>query len=269
MTLITNGLDPVVVEERVKQVLALPAAQRLESFAVSVSLDGRGDTVESIRRVPHAFDRVDETLRRLSDLRKTRSFYLCSTCVVQRSNAGDLKSLWDYGQEIGLPIIFSPVCVSNVYAEDREAAAELVPTQEQLQGLKSMFANDLGSKMVASNAPFWGEFFRIREGQRRRLPCFLLHHYASVNSDGTMRICPQDRSMVYGSVLDAPPDELWYSEAAKETRRWAKEEFCPTCTVCCDMAFCFSHEFFYYSRFLVRDRFRWLLQRFGRLAPNG
>jgi hypothetical protein len=176
--------------------------------------------------------------------------------------------LWDYSQEMELPIIFSPVCVSNVYVEDPGAAAELRPTQEQLHDLKSVLADDVRSMVMPSNVPFWKEYFGILDGQRRQLPCFLLHHYASVSSDGTMRLCPQDQSMIYGSVLDTPPDELWYSEAARQTRRRAKELYCPTCTVCCDMAFCFSHEFFYYARFLVRDRFGRLLRRFGRLASN-
>jgi len=269
MTLLTNGFDPEVVEKRLRQILALPAVERLETFAVSVSLDGYGDTFESIRRVPQAFDRVDETLRRLADLRKTRPFYLSSTCVVQRSNAGELTSLREYGLKMGLPVIFSPVCVSNVYVEDSDSAAALRPSPEQLGELKAAFSGHLESSLMASNLPFWREYFGVLDGQRRKLPCFLLHHYASVDSDGMMRICPQDRSLVYGSALDTPPDELWYSEAARETRRRAKREFCPTCTICCDMAFCFSHEFFYFARFLAKERGRKLLRKVTGGAGNG
>ena len=269
MTLITNGLDPVLVERRVRELLALPGMERLDSFAVSVSLDGYSDTCDSIRGVPQAFERVDETLRRLSEIRKLRPFYLCSTCVVQRSNAGDLLRLRDYGRSRGLPVIFSPVCVSNVYVDGPESGEELLPTVEQLEELKAMFAHDFESMLMPSNVPFWAEYFDVLSGRSRRLPCFLLHHYASVDSDGTMRICPGDRSLAFGSALETPPDELWYSGAARETRRRAKREFCPTCTVCCDMAFCFSHEFFYFARFLAKDRAGRLLARMGGAARNG
>jgi len=269
LTLITNGLDPELVEKRVRDLLALPAVGRLDALAVSVSLDGYGDTFGSIRRVPQAFDRVSGTLRALSELRRTQPFYLCATCVVQRANAGDMEPLWDYSRGIGLPVIFSPVCVSNNYVEDSDTAAALTPTREQREGLKSAFANGLELKLMPSNVPLWREYFGVMDGRRRKLPCFLPSHYASIQSDGTMQLCSRDRSLVYGSVLDMPPDRLWYSDAARETRRRARERFCPTCTIGCDMAFCFSQEFFYFASFLARDRVGKLLGRMRGATGNG
>jgi len=60
-------------------------------------------------------------------------------------------------------------------------------------------------------------------------------------------------------VRDEPPDKIWYSEKAKELRKRVKKHFCPGCTICCDLAFSFTHEFFYYARFLLKEKTRKLL----------
>jgi len=255
MSLLTNGLEPDTVVERVRQLLALPQLDRLETFAVSVSLDGHGETCDRIRRVPQAFERVSETISRLKELKTQRPFYLCSTCVVQPLNIDNLVQLYDHVKGIGLPIVFSPVCVSNIFVEDEKTRESLKLTTEQLQKLKGLLGNELSHCLMPSNVPFWREYFAIVEGRKRRkLPCCLCHYGAGIDSDGTLLLCSADSSLVYGSMLDTPPDELWYSDEAKELRRRAERLYCPSCTICCDLAFCFRLEFFYYATFLIKEK---------------
>jgi len=257
----TNGLEPARVAERVKEILELPQVRKLEKFSVSVSLDGCGDIHEKIRRVPRAFERTTETIRKLKELQRTRPFYLCSTCVVQPLNVNSLVELSDFGHEIGLPIVFSPVCTSDYLIDDAGSKVALRLTDEQLKEVKALMEGQLKSRVMPSNVPFWREYFGIVEGKKRGLPCYLRQYCANVESNGMLWMCAADNSLIYGSVLDKPADELWYSDNAKRIRKEAGKYFCPGCAICCDLAFAFRLEFFYYVRFLLKEKVRELLGR--------
>jgi MoaA/NifB/PqqE/SkfB family radical SAM enzyme len=82
-----------------------------------------------------------------------------------------------------------------------------------------------------------------------------------MDSDGTLHMCAADSSLVYGNARDEPPDKIWYSQKAREIRKRVEKYFCPKCTICCDTAFSFTHEFFYYAGFLLKEKSRKLLWR--------
>lgn len=261
MTLLTNGLEPSLVVKKVKELLALTNTRRLNRFSVSVSLDGCGATHEKIRGIPQAFEKVSETIDRLKRLQHQTPFYLSSACVVQPLNINNLVELSDFGEELGLPITFAPVCVSDVLLRDAATKDSLKFTDDQVKQLKTSFDRKQEKNLQPSNVPFWREYFSIINGKKRRLPCFLVHHFAGVDSDGTLYMCAADSSLVYGNVRDESPDKIWYSVRAKEVRKRAEKYFCPSCTVCCNTAFSFSHEFFYYAGFLLKEKTRKLFEK--------
>lgn len=259
MLLLTNGLEPALVLERARGLLTLANRSGLNKFAVSVSLDGYGETHESIRRVPHAFQKVSETIRRLKELQRETPFYLGSVCVVQPLNVSNLVQLSEYAQELELPITFVPVWAGDLFVEDAASQEALRLTENHLRELEVLFEGQLKSRLMPANVPFWREYFSIVGGEKRKLPCFLCHHYARLDSDGMLCSCYVDSSLFYGSALDTPPDKLWYSDRARETRKRIEKLFCPRCTIYCDLAFCFNQEFFYYARFLLKERSKKLL----------
>jgi len=222
-------------------------------------VDGYGPIHQRIRRVPQAFERVSETLNRLQMLQRETPFYLRSTCVVQPLNISNLVQISEFGQDIGLPITFSPVCISDTMVRDTFSKNSLRLGNDYQKKLKTLFDHQLQPNLMPSNVPFWREYFKIVGGQKRRLPCFLVHHYAGLDSDGTLYMCGADSSLVYGNARDEPPEKIWYSDRAKELRKRAEKYFCPKCTICCDTAFSFRHEFFYYAGFLLKEKSRKLL----------
>lgn len=260
MLLLTNGLEPDLVMKRARELLALHNRYGLKKFAVSVSIDGCGGVHEKIRRVPQAFERVSETIKRLKELQRETPFYLGLVCVVQPLNVGDLGRLSDFVKELGLPITFVPVYAGDHFVKDPREQDALRFTAEQLDELKLIFKQRIESRLMPADVPFWREYFAMVDGQKRKMPCFLCYHYARLDSDGKLYSCYIDNSSVYGSVLDTPPDRLWFSEKTKETRKRIERDFCPSCTIHCDMAYCFSQEFFYYARFLLKEKSRELFR---------
>lgn len=269
MVLLSNGLETSLVLEKVRALSNLAARRNLQRFAVSVSIDGCNGLHEEIRRVPQAFARVAETARKLKALQAEIPFYFHAVCVVQPLNRSGLVELAEFGSELGLPITFVPVRVGDVFVSDSDSQAALRFTGEQLAELRDVFAGQLEARLTPSNIPLWREYFRIVSGRRRRVPCILRRHCAGLDGDGTLYLCNAHSSLVYGSVLDTPPDKLWYSEEAKALRDRAEREFCATCTVCCDLAYTFSQEFFYYARFLATEKARSLLGVTGGRMASG
>jgi len=259
MSLLTNGLEPTAVTQRVEELLAVCKRKGVSTFSVSVSLDGYGATHQRIRRVPQAFERTSETIKRLKKLQHETPFYLSSTCVVQPLNIGNLAQVSVFGQEQELPITFSPVCLSDFLVKDTASKTALTFSDKHLSELKMLFEHKLQPNLMPSNVPFWREYFSIIGGERRKLPCFMLYHYASMGSDGTLRMCAADNSLVYGNALDEPADKIWYSQKARELRKRVEKYFCPKCTICCNTPFSFTHEFFYYAGFLLKEKSRKLL----------
>ena len=264
MSLFTNGLEPALVVEKVQGILALPNYKSLSRLTVSISLDGYGNIHDKIRRVPQAFERATETIRRLQSLQQNTPLHLCATCVVQPLNADNLVQLAEFGQELGLPISFIPVWVSDSYVEDIANEAPLRFTHQELAKLKILLDQQMQPNLPLSNAISWQEYFKIVSGEKRRLPCFLTHHNAVVDSDGSLYMCAADSSSVYGNALDEPADKIWYSERAKEIRERVEKYSCPKCTVCCNTAFSLREEFFYAARFLLKQKVKsYLVSEWG------
>lgn len=261
MTLITNGLEPDLVVDKVERLLNLCECRRLDRFSVAVSLDGYGVAHQRVRRVPQAFERASETINRLKRLQQEKQFYLSSTCVVQPSNIDNLVQLSEFGREAGLPITFIPVRVTDSEFLDASQRDSLGMTGDQLKRLKTILEGQLQANLRLSNALFWREYFKIIGGERRRLPCYLLYHFAEVDSDGTLRICVQRNSLDYGNVRDESPDKIWYSERARRIRKRCQEELCARCEVCCDMDSSLTLEFFYYARFLLKEKVERMLSK--------
>ncbi len=265
MLLRTNGMEPALVVERVGEILELPGYSRLNRFSVSVSLDGYGDTLESITKVTQAFDRVSETIDRLKNLKRKRPFYLCAVCTVMPFNIGDLARLSEFSREQGLPISFVPMNSGGRMhlnsAVDDATEGSLRLNANHVEELDSLFGREAKIDLPLSNIPFWREYFGIINGDKRKLPCSLRHQHAGIDSDGTVYACVPAMSLTYGNVRDETPDRLWYSDRAMEIRKKIKKHFCPRCVDSSDMAFSLRHEFFYYAGFLLRERAKNLLRK--------
>ena len=260
MALLTNGLDSTLVLEQTEKLLALCQHNKVK-FSVSISLDGYGATHEKIRRVPRAFERVSETLKRLQGLQQRIPFNISLNCVVQPVNVSNLGELSDFTEELGLPITYSPIRDSGVLGRDAAKYSQLKLNGDQVRELKTLVSHKLEARFGPSKVLFWREYFRIVGGGRRRLPCFLLYHSVILDTNGDLRICDEDGSFVYGNVRDEPPDRIWYSDRAKELRKKVARDSCPRCISCCRMASSLSLEFFCYARFLLQEKGKRLLRK--------
>jgi len=247
--LITNGLEPSVVGERVKDILNLATYSRLKKFAVEVSLDGYGDTHERIRRVPGAFDRVNETIKVLKNLQLNSQFGICLNCVVQKLNVSDLPQISKFARKMELPITFGPVVQG--LGNEKDFKEHLRPSDDQLRVLKDFFSHQIEHNIKLSTVILWQDYFRTIRGEKRRIPCALLYHSLIMAPEGDLFVCA-DESLVYGNVHNSAIDKIWYSDETEELRKKAKKHICPVCRMSCNAPFSLRYEFFYFAKFLIK-----------------
>jgi len=249
MWLLTNALNPSLVGQRVKDILKLPAYHKLERFTVLVSLDGYGDTHERIRRVPQAFDRVNETLKVLKGLQLNAPFDIQLNCVIQKLNVNNLPQISKFAQKMELPIAFGPVV--KILGNEKDFKEHLMPSDDQLRQLKDFFNHQIEHNIRLPTVVFWQDYFRIIRGGKRRIPCALPYHLLMMDAEGNLFICGNE-SLVYGNVHNSAIDKIWYSKEAEKLRRKAKKHICPRCAMSCNTTFSLSYEFFYFAWVLLK-----------------
>jgi radical SAM protein with 4Fe4S-binding SPASM domain len=263
LALLTNGLETSSVIKKAVELMKLPKLAGSNKLTIQVSLDGYGEVHEKVRRVPDAFHKASETIKLLKSLKSQTPFNLCITCVVQPFNLDNLVQMAKFGQDIGVAINFIPVDLillsSNHKAEVSNDAISLQMSPDQFKQLNKLLDNEIKPYLKPSNLPFWKEFLRINEGKKRRLPCFILRHYAGIQSDGKMYFCARATAPhTLGDLRVESPDRIWFSARASQMRNNVENEICQTCTSMCDTAFALRHEFFYYSRFMLVTNTRYL-----------
>jgi len=255
----TNGIEPSRVSRQIKNLLEVINGRAVQ-FTVAVSLDGYGDTHGKVRGVPGAFDRVNETIRLLNELRRQSPFNMYLNCVVQPMNIGELPRLREYARGMGLYLQVTPVYMHSVITEDENSKQKLEMNREQMAELE-MFVTNPENGISPMWASFWEDYFRVIRGEKRKIPCALLNHGITLDADGTMYVCGTDEAMEYGNVRHAPVDRIWYSDEAKMMRENVKKEYCTYCTNACYLTFSYRYDFLYYARFLLKEEAGKLLRR--------
>jgi len=261
MTLCTNGFDSERVIGAVRNLLQLREENRIPGLTVSVSLDGTGQLHETIRRVPQAFEKVNKTITSLQKLQRSNNFILSVVCVVQPLNMLFLKDMAIYGIKNNLPVSFVPICTSNVFIDDDVRKKYMQFDSPMLEELRRMFENTLGPYLSTPVKAFWQDYFRVIRGSGRRIPCYRAHYFVDVDIDGILRGCSFDNDLIYGHIRKDTPYNIWFSDKAKHIRVHIARNYCPECSIYCDVGTSFEKEFFYYAGYLLHERWRILTGR--------
>jgi MoaA/NifB/PqqE/SkfB family radical SAM enzyme len=237
------------------QITLLSTGLLLKTFArdivkwcdeVIVSVDGSRDVHDSIRRVPHAFDRLAEGVAALREVRP--GYPVSARCVLQRSNFRDLPNIVTAAHQIGLNrISFMSVDVSSTAFNRPEPWQEPRVAEVALDGAETAeFAALVEHTIQRFAADFASRFISESPAKLRRLP----RYYAALNglgdfpetvcnapwvssvveADGTVRPCFFHRSL--GNIHEQPLQDILNSPDAIAFRRELDVKTNPICKVC-------------------------------------
>lgn len=213
---------------------------------VTVSLDGSRDVHNSIRNVPHAYDRLAAGVAALKALRP--SLRITARCVLQRRNFFDLPNIIAAGHALGLDqISFLAADVSSsafnrplAWGEERVADVALSAAETVA------FTNVVEMTIQRAEADFASGFIAEDAEKLRRLP----RYYAALNgdgdfpaitcnapwvstvieADGSVRPCFFHRTL--GNIHEQPLEQILNSSDAIAFRRGLDVRRDPICRRC-------------------------------------
>jgi radical SAM protein with 4Fe4S-binding SPASM domain len=178
-----------LIKDLPARITLLSSGLLLERFAtqvvhwcddVIVSLDGSRPIHDTIRNVPHAFDRLSAGVAALKSLRP--AFRVAARCVVQRANYADIPAVIRAARDMNLDQIsfvaadVSTEAFNRLVAWNAERIAEVALERAQVESLRRIldgvirdFQPELVSGFIAESAE-----------KLRRLP----QYFAALNGDG-------------------------------------------------------------------------------------
>jgi radical SAM protein with 4Fe4S-binding SPASM domain len=213
----TNGFLTGKIASDVEGILA--SLKEHQRFSLSVSIDGIGTLHDTIRGVPGAFDKIEETVSVLKNLRdRYPQFSLRSNTVIQQANLHELDQVRDYWEKHGITgnfgVIQTPFYTRsnthNINNDIREFS------NQELAIIKSVVPKSRGMNHYIDN------------GCKRTLHCFAGHSALCIDPFGAVYPCnflTGNEQYRIGDLKDKSIDEIWSSSQAWKVRKMTMK--CP------------------------------------------
>ena len=223
---------------------------------VAISIDGVGETHDSIRGIPGAFDRALSALRHVKRAREALSKndgvpQIVINCTVSRVNARKLDSLIELAEDLK-PDVLALEYVGEVSeaAIAGSAVAGVLPdpyyvVQHESQYLSAEDAEFLKDWIARAHSlgrprgvTFNTENIDVllpRQMSSGKLPwksCYVCRTQVILDPSGNVLCCPFFSRYHLGNVMERPLGEIWGSERHREFIRAQARKSIAICTEC-------------------------------------
>jgi MoaA/NifB/PqqE/SkfB family radical SAM enzyme len=200
---IVNGIASFVPSLRARGV----------SFSVNLSIDGVGQTHNTVRNNPRAWERLDSTVRALVDLRNRLPFNLVLACTFTHSNVQDADSVLEYAKAHGVYVIFRRAFTID-RIENQGIYAGIEPTPEQDVQIKA-FLRRVREQYDRSRARglYYDMLLDMLDGNNRTVPCLYRKAGLFVDHRGEFYVCTVFSKSIGNGLVD-DPEEIYFRSGA-------------------------------------------------------
>jgi MoaA/NifB/PqqE/SkfB family radical SAM enzyme len=244
-----------ILREHNIQVVLLSTGLLLEKNAIEitkclneviVSLDGSEKVHDSIRNVPHGFEKLARGIKELKNFKP--SFKITSRCVIQRYNYFDFVNTVAAAKDIGLDSIsflgadVSTPAFNRQQGWTRERVTEVALTIDEALAFEKILAQSFTELRQEYESKFIVEspekmrrivqYYKAVNGQAEfpKPICNAPWVSAVIESDGNVMPCFFHKS--YGNIYDHDFLKIINSEKAVQFRRSLDMDKDPICTKC-------------------------------------
>ena len=232
----TNGMAPGTIEGATREMLT-----RLDGrgLGISVSIDGIEETHDAMRGVEGCYQEVVRTLQRLSALRKEHpSLTLTVGMTLTPLNYKELWDVFALSRGHDADFSFRPVNFSDIYYRNLGGAFDLRMTLDEIIPVIRKIGRSRMERLgLLRSSPtlryMQGVIDYIRNPDERRIPCSACYDSFFLDPYGNVYPCIIMDHRI-GNVREAPLEEIWASEEAREARRMVRRGLCPNCWVECE-----------------------------------
>lgn len=194
-------------------------------LVVVCAMDAIGDIHERIRNVKEAWQKVNNTINGLIELRGRYSNLIIGLkTTILPINIDELENISQYADEKGLFTIISPCIITSGRYLNRERENELIFSDEDKEKMVRFFK---GNRFKWSfHADNLAEYF---ENGMVNKPCSCGFNYFFTRSSGEVFLCPLINKSI-GNIKDKTLEYLLASNKAKDFRKKVGEY--PECKGC-------------------------------------
>ncbi len=177
-------------------------------IAFRVSVDGIGKVHEEIRRIPQAFDKINETLEVL----KTAGVKdLGIIFTLMKQNQDQMRDVYEFAQELGVDFTANAVHDSPVYfGEDKhQMAADPKAVEDDFGYIFWKMLSVPTPKRIAKSW-FAGQLLEYMRKPVRPLACGAGEYFFYMDSKANIYLC-NFKSWVAGNIQEVSFEEVWNS----------------------------------------------------------
>lgn len=237
IAILTNGYSTERIIELSNHVLDLldERSDLRRVFGVQISLDGIGEHYNIIRGVKKAWSNTHSTVLELAKLSKTRkNFQLWMHAVMQPQNLEQLETIDEFGRDLGVPVLFSPVVISDTYLGNRALESKLAFNAQQKEKVRQFILRR--EPPTPGLSFYYQDVAKMIDGAARSRTCMMGYYQMYVNMEGKVFPCINSGDHVIGDLTLSAPEQIWFGRDADAARRAVRSDFCPTCPSACDGA---------------------------------
>ena len=205
---------------------------------VKPSIDGVGDKHDEIRGVKGNFKCLLKTIEGLKALEeKYDNFHLELGTVISNFNINDLDEIEDFVHSLGVESYRNEVaeCRTEFFNLDDEITPPAEVYQKLIKDFARKVEENIGKKKKlartteAMRVVYYDLAGKILEEKRQVIPCYAGVSNVHINYDGGVWPCcvlGYDQQMGNLREFDYDFQKLWYSDKAKEVRKYIKDKNC-------------------------------------------
>jgi MoaA/NifB/PqqE/SkfB family radical SAM enzyme len=227
-------------------------AQHRIRLTMAVSLDGIGETHDTIRGVKGAFAKVMENITFLKQLQKEVPFNLSIDPTIFSMNVHEVQKLKDLAERLDMPITFQIAAVADDYYHNSELEQVLAINDESRTGLSEFLKRRVAeSSFFDALAYYYAEVVEHLQGASSRgLPCPFADQGLLLNPDGSLQYCHNSRPI--GNALQKRSGDLYYAPENLAYRDKVRKDLCPSCRMSCLFFVSLRKEVFPFLSFLAK-----------------
>lgn len=229
----TNGLLPKIIKNKTAELLEKCPNSNV---FIAISIDGLEKQQDKMRGVKGAFKKNIQSLQSLKDLKKDFSnLSVAVNIILSHDNQHNIDEVYDYV----LGIKPDNIAIGLVRGDTKEKIAKDINI-EIYKKITNRFKQDIKSgKLKYYKFPYdpitlskdfltHEILYKTHQENKYLFPCFAGNLNAVMYEEGDIYPCEMLPKMKLGNIRNYNYDfkKLWYSEKAKQARRFIKETNC-------------------------------------------
>lgn len=234
--LATSGLNTRRTIEHVSAMLEKmqTSEHHIKRYVVQISVDGIGEVHDQVRGIPGFFERTQQTIHELEELKARYSkLQIVLSSVLMPLNIQNAEAIASFADQRNLPIHFSPVIIADSYYSNFQTATNFYFKDEESKELALDFFRKLGSTENSRLRFYYQDMVKMIQGENRHRRCMMGFYGFVLENDSSIYPCLTCERRSFGNLLEEPFNEIWFRGTGHEIRHQLRATCCPTCTSSC------------------------------------